>query len=138
MNIVSLIGNLTRDPELRQTNTGLATCTFTIAVNRPKSKSGVQETDYIPIVTWRATAENCAKYLAKGRKVAVVGELRTRSYDAKDGSKRHVTEVLAGNVEFLTPRNQSSSDDYTPAPMAPEVNTTPEGFIPVNDEELPF
>ena len=100
-----------------------------------KSKNGVQETDYIPIVTWRNTAENCAKYLHKGSKISVTGELRTRSYDAKDGSRRFVVEVVASNVEFLTPRGQKSSDEYVPAP---EVQTTPEGFIPVNDEELPF
>lgn len=102
MNSVSLVGNLTRDPELRKTNSGLATCSFTVAVNRQRNKDGVQQADYIPVVTWRATAENCAKYLAKGRKVAVKGEIRTRNYDDKNGVKRYVTEVIANEVEFLT------------------------------------
>lgn len=137
MNSVNLVGNLTRDPELRTTQSGLATCSFTIAINRPKSKDGVQQADYIPIVTWRTVAENCARYLAKGRKVAIVGEIRTRSYDAKDGTKRYVTEVLASSVEFLTPRNQQNDGGYMPSDDdAPPTDSN--GFVQVDDEELPF
>jgi len=137
MNSVSLVGNLTRDPELRTTNGGLATCSFTIAVNRPKTKDGVQQADYIPIVTWRGTAENCARYLAKGRKVAVTGEIRTRSYDGKDGTKKYVTEILANNVEFLTPRGQQNDSGYAPSDAdAPPADNG--GFVQVDDEELPF
>ena len=137
MNSVNLVGNLVRDPELRTTQSGIATCTFTIAVNRPKTKDGVQQADYIPIVTWRTVAENCSRYLAKGRKVAVVGEIRTRSYDAKDGTKRYVTEILASNVEFLTPRNQNGDSSYAPSDDdAPPVDSN--GFVQVEDDELPF
>lgn len=100
MNVASLVGNLVRDPELRTANSGTAVCTFTIAVNRHRAADGTQNADFIPIVTFKAQAENCAKYLVKGRKVTVVGSIQTRSYD-KDGTKRYVTEVIANEVTFL-------------------------------------
>lgn len=141
MNKVFLVGNLARDPELRQTNSGLATCQFTIAVNRPKSKDGVQQADYIPVVTWRGQAENCAKYLAKGRKVAVFGELRTRNYE-KDGRKVYITEVMANDVEFLTPRSQpaEATEEYASceSAAAPAHQPDASGFVQVDDDELPF
>lgn len=141
MNKVFLVGNLTRDPELRQTNSGLASCQLTIAVNRPKNKDGVVQADYFTVQTWRAQAENCAKYLAKGRKVAVCGELRTRNYE-KDGRKVYVTEVLANDVEFLTLRSQPSepTEDYAPdaSAAAPAHQPDANGFVQVNDDELPF
>lgn len=139
MNKCIFVGNLVREPELRQTNSGLATCRFTIAVNRPKNKDGVQEADFISIVTWRGLAENCAKYLAKGRKVAVDGELRTRNYE-KDGQKVYVTEVLANNVEFLTPRSQAadSADATAENAAAPAHQPDADGFTQVDDDELPF
>lgn len=132
MNNVSLVGNLTRDPELRMTQSGISTCTFTVAVNRPKSKDGVQQADYIPIVTWRAIAETCAKYLAKGRKVAITGSIQTRSYDAKDGSRRYVTEVIANSVDFLSPRSLQNESSMPTG--VPDEN----GFTEVDDDELPF
>ena len=115
MNNVILIGNLTKDPELRQTSSGISCCTFTIAVNRNyKSANGEVETDYIPIVVWRAQADNCAKYIGKGSKVAVNGSIQVRTYEAKDGSTRYVTEVVANNVEFLSKRQESGDKDLTP------------------------
>lgn len=127
---------------MKTTQSGISTCTFTIAVNRPRQKDGQQIADFIPIVTWRATAENCSRYLAKGRKVAVTGEIRTRNYEAKDGHKVYVTEVLASNVEFLTPRTQdggSGNGDYY---QQPQGGTSPQpdenGFVEVDDDELPF
>lgn len=142
MNKVFLVGNLTRDPELRQTNSGLASCQFTIAVNRPKNKDGVVQADYFTVQTWRAQAENCAKYLAKGRKVAVCGELRTRNYE-KDGRKVYVTEVLANDVEFLTPRGQAGetaedSGYATESPAAQSQQPDSQGFVQVDDSDLPF
>ena len=102
MNKAILIGNLARDPETRTTASGVTVCQFTIAVNRRYvNQQGVREADFIPIVAWRQTAELCSRYLSKGRKVAIDGRLQTRSYDAQDGSKRHVTEVIAEQVEFL-------------------------------------
>lgn len=103
MNKAILVGNLTRDPEIRQTKTGVSTCTFTIAVNRLHTNGqGKREADFLPIVTWRGMAESCAKHLRQGNKVGIVGSIQTRSYDAQDGSKRYITEVVAEEVEFLT------------------------------------
>lgn len=130
MNHVALIGNLTRDPDMRYTQSGTATCSFTIAINRMKSKDGTQKTDYIPVVAWRSLAETCGRYLAKGRKVAVMGAIQTRTYDAKDGTKRYVTEVIANNVEFLSPKQQ----EQAPNLPSPDVDE----FVPADDEELPF
>ena len=121
MNKVILIGNLTKPPELRTTGSGTSICTFSIAVNRKyRAQDGSQSTDFFEIVVWRKLAENCARWLDKGKKVAVIGELQTRSYEAKDGSRRHVTEIVAGEVEFLTPKRDAN------------------GFVDVDDEDLPF
>lgn len=130
MNHVALIGNLTRDPDMRYTQSGTATCAFTIAVNRIKAKDGTQKTDYIPVVAWRSLAETCGRYLAKGRKVAVIGSIQTRTYDAKDGTKRYVTEVVASNVEFLSSKQQGKSQGLP--------DTDADEFVPADDEELPF
>lgn len=105
MNKAILIGNLTRDPESGSTTSGVNYCRFTIAVNRRfTNQAGEREADFIPIVAWRKQADLCAKYLAKGRKVAVVGAIQPRSYDGQDGVKRYVTEVVADEVEFLSPK----------------------------------
>ncbi len=135
MNKVMLIGNVTKDLELKTTTNGIATCTFSIAVNRKfKNAQGVQEADYINIVTWRQTAELCAKYLAKGRKVGIVGSIQTRSYTAKDGGKRYVTEVVADDVEFLTPRG--SAGENVQAGQPTDISN---GFTEVTDDNsLPF
>lgn len=90
MNKVFLIGNLTKDPEMRSTQSGVAVCNFSIAVNRRfrNAQTGQRETDFLNVIAWRQLAELCAKYLAKGRKVAIAGSIQTRTYEAKDGSKR--------------------------------------------------
>lgn len=148
MNKAILVGNLTRDPELRATASGISVCTFTVAVNRRVSRDaqaqGQRDADFIPIVTWRGLADNCARYLAKGRKVAVIGSIQTRSYDAQDGSKRYVTEVVADDVEFLTPAGGGSSAPYMP-PEAHPANSFDapsggytEGIQPIDEDELPF
>jgi len=96
MNKAVIIGNLTRDPEARATGQGTAVTTFTVAVARRFTNAqGEKETDFIPVVTWRGLAETCAQYLKKGSKVAVMGEIRTHTYDAPDGSKRYVTDIQA-------------------------------------------
>ena len=103
MNTVILIGNLTRDPELSYTpNTQTAVCRFDIAVNRPKRNGEDQGADYPRITVWGRQAENCGKYLSKGRKVAVRGRLQTGSYTNREGQKVYTTEVVADNVEFLS------------------------------------
>lgn len=132
MNKAILIGNLASDPESSTTQSGISKCTFRLAVQRKfANQQGVREADFLPIVCWRQTAELCAKYLAKGRKVAVEGTIQTRSYDAQDGSKRYVTEIVADSVEFLG-SGHASGQNEAPTPE-PDEN----GFTPVSEDELP-
>ena len=134
MNKVLLVGNLTKDTELTTTTNGISVCRFSIAVSRRYvGASGERETDFINIVVWRGQAENCHKYLKKGSKCGIVGTLQTRSYDAQDGSKRYVTEVVADEVEFIsTNRNQ----DGTSREDAPAEDVTE--LKPIDDDSLPF
>lgn len=136
MNKVFLIGNLTRDPEMSETPSGIPYCRLGLAVIRPYSGSdGERATDFFNITVWRAQAENCGRYLKKGSKVSVVGSLQNRSYEDKDGNKRQVTDIIANEVEFLSVKNQSktSGDNEMPAPK-PSKPTLQQ----VDDEELPF
>ncbi len=134
MNKAFIIGNLTKDPELRTTGSGISVCSFTVAVQRTyKDKNGERSADFIPVICWRGLAENVGKYLSKGKKAAVVGEIQTRSYDAQDGTKRYVTEILASDVEFLSPVGASSNQGNSMPPQ-PDMS----GFNAVEDEELPF
>ena len=144
MNKAILIGNLTRDPETMTTSSGITKCNFTVAVQRRFANAqGVREADFIPVVCWRQTAELCARYLSKGRKVAVEGSIQTRSYDAQDGTKRYVTEVVADNVEFLGSREdggsrQSNMAPASPAPAPRSAAPASSDFTEVDDDELPF
>jgi single-strand DNA-binding protein len=106
MNKCILIGRLTKDPDLRYTQSGTAVATFTLAVDRAFSKE--KETDFIPCVVWQKQAENCANYIGKGSLVAVSGRIQVRSYEAKDGGKRWVTEIIAEQVKFLDRRGSVS------------------------------
>lgn len=108
LNRIVLIGRLTKDPELRTTSNGTAVATFTLAVNRMSK----DETDFIPVVVWRAQAESCAKYLAKGKLAAVDGRLQIRTYEDSKGNKRTVAEVVAENVRFLSPKGDAVIDTY--------------------------
>lgn len=141
MNVCHLIGNLANDPEVRTTQSGLCTCSFRLAVQRRfKGADGQRETDFITIVAWRQTAELCAKYLAKGRKVAVTGSLQMRSYQAQDGQKRTVAEVVADNVEFLTSRAEAAEQAQS-APQSTRATQSAHqmGFTEVpDDDDLPF
>ena len=133
MNRVVLIGNLTRDPETATTSGGVQKCSFTIAVQRRFANAqGVREADFIPVVAWRQLAELCSRYLSKGRKVGVEGSIQTRSYDAQDGTKRYVTEVIADGVEFL------GSKDEAREPSTPAQPQSDAGYTEVDDDELPF
>lgn len=135
MNKVILVGNLTRDPELSETPSGVAVCRFAIAVTRDYANSdGNRETDFFNITVWRGRAENCGKYLKKGNKVAVVGSLQNRSYEDKDGIKRNVTDVIANEVEFLTPRNAQADGDVS---VVTEKRAAPQ-LEPIDDNQLPF
>ena len=135
MNRVILIGNLTRDPELSETPNGIAVCRFAIAVSRDFANAdGTRETDFFNITVWRGRAENCGKYLKKGNKVAVVGSLQNRSYEDKDGVKRYVTDIVASEVEFLTPKGAGADDDTPPAVVKrdrPQLEA-------IDDNQLPF
>ena len=102
LNRVILIGNLTRDPEIRYTPNGIPVASFTLAVNRPfLDRERERKADFIPVVTWRKQAERCSEYLMRGSQVAVDGRIQVRSYEDRDGIRRVVTEVIAWRVEFL-------------------------------------
>ena len=112
MNKVIIIGNLTRDPELTQTTSGISVCRFSVAVPRKFTNSeGERETDFLNVVAWRNLADNCHKYLKKGSKAAVTGSIQTRTYDAQDGSKRYVTEIVAEEVEFVGSKQGNGTEE---------------------------
>ncbi len=137
MNKVILIGNLTRDPELSETPAGVAVCRFSVAVSRDYANSdGTRETDFFNITVWRRTAENCGKYLKKGNKVAIVGTLQNRSYEDKDGIKRNVTDIVASDVEFLTPKN--AQGDYEPESNVSSGRKERPQLEAIDDNQLPF
>lgn len=147
MNKAILVGNLTRDPESR--NTSVPCTTFTVACNRSYvNAQGVREADFLNCVAWRAQAEFAARYLTKGSKVAVEGSIQTRSYDAQDGTKRYVTEIVVDRVESLDRRGDTRPREEIPAPEAPPQSAgfsagQPAaggngGFTEVEDDELPF
>ncbi len=116
MNKIFLTGNLTKSPELRHTERDMAICHFSIAVN--KYVKGEQKTIFVNIVTFSKTAENCEKYLAKGSKVAIIGELEIRQYEGNDGQIKYMTEVLANEVEFLSSKPQAQTEEsYTEMDM---------------------
>ena len=126
MNRVEFIGNLSKAPDVKQTTSGKTVCTFTLAVDRRyKGADGKATADFFTVQAWEKLAELCARYLDKGSKVFISGELRNRSYEAKDGSKRTVTEIIANEVEFLTPKTE---------PATPPV----EKWEQVEDSDLPF
>ena len=132
MNKIFIIGNLTKDPELRSTQAGVNVCGFTVAVNRPKTSNNQDPgADFFNVNAWRGLGENCAKFLEKGKKVCVVGRISLRTWE-KDGKHGASLEVLADDVEFLSPR---VSDAPTPEDPAPVVNSG--GFQQV-ETELPF
>lgn len=147
MNKVMLIGNLTRDPELSQTGTGISVCRFTIAVNRSfSSANGERETDFFNISAWRGLGENCSKYLSKGKKVCVVGSIQLRNYEDKDGVRRTSVDIVADDVEFLSAKSDDASgysdgrpekpDKGDKAPRQGKVKVSE--MTPVDSEELPF
>ena len=144
MNKVILIGNLTKDPEPFTTQSGIARSTFTVAVQRRFANAqGVREADFIPVIAWRQNADFCNRYLTKGSKIAVEGSMQVRSYDAQDGSKRYVTEVIADHIESLGSRGDGQGqarprdNGPTPPPAAP-AGPAMNDFTEVDDDELPF
>lgn len=140
MNNVILIGRLTRDPELRYTTSQMAVATFTLAIDRPTKADKEKETDFPRVKAFGKTAENCEKYLAKGRMVAVQGSLQTGSYTNKDGATVYTTDVIANRVEFLEwgDRPQSNAPANSGA-QASNFNASdvPDDFQAL-DEDVPF
>ena len=126
MNRVELVGRLSRDPELRHTTSGMAVCQINVAISRRVSQGRDPETDFINVVVWDKQAENVAKYLAKGRQVAVEGRIQTRSYDNNEGKRTYITEVVANNVEFL-----GSASDNNRTQSMPEEN--PFDSMPIDE-----
>lgn len=137
LNKVFIMGRLTRDPELRRTNSGTAVTSFTLAVDRDfKNADGTKETDFVDCVAWRSTAEFAAKYFTKGRMAVVEGKLQIRDWQDKDGNKRRNAEVIADNLYFGDSRSDNASGGHQAA-KAP-VNVDAEDFAEDDDSGLPF
>ena len=139
MNKVFLIGNLTRDPELTETAGGVPVCHFSIAVNRNySSPDGERQTDFFNCTAWRAMAESIARYTKKGKKVAVVGSVQLRNYEDNQGVKRTAVDIIAQDVEFLSPRdNEDSFDDVSETPR-PQAKRKPVLQAMDDDSDIPF
>ncbi len=138
MNKVILMGRLTKDPELRYTTTNnTAVCSFTIAVDRKFSKPGEErQADFIPIVAWNKTGEFCSKYFNKGKQIALVGRMQTRTWDDNEGKKHYITEVVADEVFFAESKRSEGG-----APSRPSGSDAgpADGFYPMDSEDdLPF
>ncbi len=133
MNRTILVGRLTADPELRTTPNGIATTRITVAVDRLPNANGERQADFINVVVWRRQAENVAKYCTKGSLVGVDGRIQTRSYDAQDGSRRYVTEVVADNIKFL---GSSSNGRNNTSQVVTDMNDNVS--VPINTDDVPF
>ena len=153
MNKVFLIGRLSREPELRHTTSGMAVCQINVAISRRTGAGKEPETDFINVVVWDKQAENVAKYLAKGRQVAIEGRIQTRSYDNNEGKKTYVTEVVANNVEFLGSASdntrvssQSEENPFDSMPIDEPAGTSIDNDpfasfgekVEISDNDLPF
>ena len=144
LNHITIMGRLTRDPELRRTGSGIAVASFTVAVDRDfgKSESGEKETDFIDCVAWRQTGEFVDKYFTKGRMAVVAGRLQIRSWTDKDGNKRRTAEVVADNVYFGdSKREESSGNSYSPTPAYTDHPATPASdfaMLDDDDAQIPF
>ena len=148
LNHISIMGRLTRDPELRRTGSGVAVTSFTVAVDRDfgKNENGEKETDFIDCVAWRQTGEFVSKYFTKGRMAVVSGRLQIRSWTDKDGNKRRTAEVIADNVYFGDSKREGEGNAYAaPAPTfggysAPAASAPASDFAMLDDSDtqLPF
>lgn len=137
INAVVLIGRLTRDPEVRYTSaTQMAVARFSIAINRPVKSDGEKQTDFPNIVVFGKQAENCERFLGKGRLVGIQGRIQTGSYTNKDGVKVYTTEVVANNVEFLDWGDDTPG--YKKQKEKEATENVPDGFQAVDDDDIPF
>ena len=142
MNKLFLVGNLVKDPELRTTQSGINVCTFTVAVNK-RQKGDSQAAEFFRVSAWRQLGENCHKFLAKGRKVCVVGEVSVSTYTTQNGETRANLEVTAQDVEFLTPRMEQEAEQQAVQQETVQnadagYQESSNGFMEVVDEDLPF
>lgn len=143
MNKLTIIGNLTADPELRTIPSGVNVCTFTVAVNSRIRKDGDKpHVDYFRVAAWRGLGENCSRYLTKGKKVCVIGEVSARAFESKDGSIRASLELTADEVEFLSPRTDDAGYHKPYSEPRMEVSSmedlSSQGFTEITDSDLPF
>ena len=140
MNKLIIIGNLTRDPETRTVASGSTVCSFTVAVNRRRSSqnNNQPEADFFRVSAWNKLGENCQRYLAKGRKVCVVGAVSVSSYESKDGGTRFSLDVFADDVEFLSPRSENQGGAQGYSPSGADDSSGNGGFQEVDDDDLPF
>jgi single-strand DNA-binding protein len=134
INAVVLVGRLTKDPEVQHTNSNIAVCKFTLAVNRKyKSDGGENEADFIRCVAWRKSAENMARFVKKGSLLGIEGRIETGSYDDKEGIRRYTTDVITDSVQFLEPKSQNNApqnNGYTRQDSTPTID--------VEEDDLPF
>ncbi len=144
MNKVYLIGNLTRDPELSTTNSGVSVCRFSVAVSRRFANAdGTRETDFFNVTAWRNTADICSRFLKKGSKVAVNGSIQTRNFERQDGTKGFAVDIIADEVEFLTrsESNGESGEGNSAGGMSTSGNgmgSAPVADLQPVDDNLPF
>lgn len=139
LNHITIMGRMTRDPELRRTGSGVAVASFTVAVDRDFGNSGEKETDFIDCVAWRQTGEFVNKYFAKGSMIVVSGRLQIRSWTDKDGNKRRTAEVVADNVYFGDSSKKDSQNGAAPAEYTPtQVPAQQFVLLEDDDQQLPF
>lgn len=157
LNRVVLVGRLTKDPELKYTQSGVAVCRFILAVNRPFKNEGEQQADFVSCVAWRKTAENTANFLKKGSLTGIDGRIQTGSFDGQDGKRVYTTEVVAESVQFLEPKSNNSGQPNSSNGQAPpqqqygqqsgqqqQYNAPADdpfsgsGPVEVTDDDLPF
>ena len=148
MNKVILVGRLARDPELRTTTGGLPVCSFSVACDRRFVKQGEErKADFINCIAWRQTGEGIAKFFQKGHRIALEGTLQTRTWQDNEGKNRYAMEVVVDSWEFAQSKNEAaggfsapaaSSSSLYPEAAAPAAGGDIDGFMPIDDEELPF
>lgn len=143
MNKVILVGRLAKAPELRTTQSGVSVCSFTVACDRRYQKEGERQADFINCIAWRNTADFISNYFTKGTRIALDGSIQTRSWDAEDGTKRYVTEVIVDHAEFAQSKsegNSGSTTSYMPEPTFTGTNSIDSAFddIDVSEDDLPF
>lgn len=133
---VIIIGNLTKDPELAETSSGIAYTNLSVAVSRPfVNEDGERATDFFNVTVWRTQAENCVRYLTKGKKVSIIARLQNRTYEDRDGNKRFVNDIIAEEVEFLSPSDKSSEEYQRPSERASKASKPQLEEV---EEDLPF